>query len=47
MPLVASKSSWFRRVAWFVAIWTVSVTGLALAALAFRVTMTFAGLTTG
>ena len=47
MPLVASKPSWFRRVAWFVAIWTVSVMGLALAALAFRVTMTFAGLTTG
>jgi hypothetical protein len=47
MPLVASKSSWFRRVAWFVAIWTVSVTGLALAALAIRVIMTFAGLTTG
>jgi hypothetical protein len=47
MPLVASKSRWCRRVAWFVAIWTVSVTGLALAALAFRVIMTFAGLTTG
>jgi hypothetical protein len=47
MPLAASKSSWGRRVAWFVALWTVSVAGLALAALAFRVIMTFAGLTTG
>ena len=47
MPLAASKSSWYRRVAWFVAIWTVSVTALALAALALRVIMTFAGLTTG
>jgi hypothetical protein len=47
MSLVVSKSSWCRRVAWFVAIWTVSVTGLALAALAFRMIMTFAGLTTG
>ena len=47
MPLVASKPSWFRRVAWFVAIWTISVTGLALAALAIRVIMKFAGLTTG
>jgi hypothetical protein len=47
MPLVASRSRWRRRVAWFVALWTVSVTGLALAALAFRVIMTFAGLTTG
>jgi hypothetical protein len=47
MPLVASKSNWCRRVAWFVALWAVSVMGLALAALAFRVTMTFAGLTTG
>jgi len=47
MPLVASKSSWCRRVAWFVTLWAVSVMGLALAALAFRVIMTFAGLTTG
>jgi Protein of unknown function (DUF2474) len=47
MPLVASKSSWCRQVAWFVAIWAVSVTGLALVALAFRLIMTFAGLTPG
>ena len=47
MPRVASKSGWCCQVSWFVAIWTVSVTGLALAALAVRVIMTFAGLTTG
>jgi hypothetical protein len=37
---------WLRRSAWLVAIWTGSVLALGVAALLFRVVMSFAGLTT-
>lgn len=40
----ASTSVWLRRLGWLVAIWTLSVTALALVAWLFRLLMTAAGL---
>lgn len=36
---------WLRRSGWLIAIWTASVLALGIAALLFRVMMSFAGLT--
>jgi hypothetical protein len=36
---------WLRRSGWLIAIWTISVLALGVAALLFRVLMSFAGLT--
>ena len=47
MPPFAFKSNWLRQVAWFLALWTASVIGLAAVALVFRAIMTTAGLTSG
>jgi hypothetical protein len=40
-------NSWWKRLGWFVLIWTCSVTALGLAAYAMRLLMKFAGLTAG
>jgi hypothetical protein len=47
MPPVVFKSNWLRQVTWFLALWTASVIGLAVVALAFRAIMTAVGLTGG
>jgi hypothetical protein len=41
----AGTALWLRRTGWLVAIWTISVAGLALVALALRLLMKSAGLT--
>ncbi|APT60198.1 hypothetical protein RGI145_22915 (plasmid) [Roseomonas gilardii] len=51
IPLRLSHSSpslrlWSQRVGWLVLIWTLSVGGLAIAALLFRLLMRSAGMTT-
>jgi hypothetical protein len=47
MPLVLIKQRWIRQVGWLIAIWSGSVTALALAPLLFRAIMASAGLTAG
>ena len=47
MSPAAFKSNWPRRVAWFLALWSASVVGLAVVALAFRTIITAVGLTGG
>jgi hypothetical protein len=47
MSPAAFKSNWPRQVGWFLALWTASVIGLAVVALAFRMIMTAVGLTGG
>jgi Protein of unknown function (DUF2474) len=47
MSPAAFKSNWLRQVAWFIALWTASVIGLAVVAMVFRAIMTAVGLTGG
>lgn len=41
----AGTPLWLRRTGWLLAIWAISVAGLAIVALAFRLLMRSAGLT--